>query len=636
MSSSESMVSCSDEWETNTYYDNISKALEATNGKLNSCHLEANSIKNQLNRRQSLGERYDSVQAADQTARQRLAFIQKEVKSPSERILNNSDVEVQFKNTLERNASMHALCEKLSVKTVALQKEVEEIDVMKAQQQAEIATRTQLLKGIEGMQAALINYNASEETKKTLIRVTAETQLENNVLRKDILELKERQTIFEVLDGKYNQAKGEKQGICLENHTLRQDIEKIHKELENKIAIQEMLDRMNASKEEERRQNEALQIEKIQLEIRLLQVEGLKESYNLANAETDSIPQQNEALRENIKDLRQELQKENAAQEKLDEMKKSKEAMCLQNDTLQQEASTSYKEELVHKKVFSKKNNLLQNRIEDLKAVQHKQGLREECEAMRTSIDAMNSGKETLQQQLKDVNKQNLKILEDLHREASNRVDVLQGGNVSLQQSINDVRNEQIRMRLHFKGKFEQLEASEEPLQAEKSRLGITLALVQEQCLSESDWQQKYIIQKGLTDTLQTKIEKTMEDITFFQDKLRSQNVFEAQYKFMKTLKKVASKQNNNLRKHLNNVQKKCGNEHTLQEKISAIQEETRTLRSQNQEHQDQINTLTDMLILYDFLRAGNSAMTQDEENLLKDLQEITKGVKRRAQVARR
>lgn len=141
---------------------------------------------------------------------------------------------------------------------------------------------------------------------------------------------------------------------------------------------------------------------------------------------------------------------------------------------------------------------------------------------------------------------------------------------------------------------------------------------------------------KELRDTLKTEIEKTVEDITFFQGILRSQEVFESQYKFMKTLKKLASKRHNNLCKNLNNLQKKCGSEHTLQEKISVVQEETRTLQSQNQEQQDQINTLTDMLGLYDSLRAGNSATTQEGENLLKDLQEITKGVKRRAREARR
>ncbi|KAK5882509.1 hypothetical protein CesoFtcFv8_021088 [Champsocephalus esox] len=104
----------------------------------------------------------------------------------------------------------------------------------------------------------------------------------------------------------------------------------------------------------------------------------------------------------------------------------------------------------------------------------------------------------------------------------------------------------------------------------------------------------------------------------------------------MKALKKVASKQNNNLRKHLNDVQKKCRSEHTLQEKISAVQEETRTLQSQNQEQQDQIKTLTDMLGLYDSLRAGNSATTQEGENLLEDLRKITKGLERRAREARR
>ncbi|KAK5877266.1 hypothetical protein CesoFtcFv8_024789 [Champsocephalus esox] len=191
-------------------------------------------------------------------------------------------------------------------------------------------------------------------------------------------------------------------------------------------------------------------------------------------------------------------------------------------------------------------------------------------------------------------------------------------------------------MRLHFKGELEHLEASEEPLQAEKSTLSKTLAEVQEKCLSQSDLQQKYTIQKGLKDTLQTEIEKAAEDITFFQDKLRAQDEFEAEYKSMKALKKVASKQNNNLCKHLNDVQKKCRCEHTLQEKISAIQEETRTLQSQNQEQQDQIKTLTDMLGLYDSLRAGNSATTQEGENLLEDLRKITKGLKRRAREARR
>ncbi|KAI4805597.1 hypothetical protein KUCAC02_010201 [Chaenocephalus aceratus] len=125
-----------------------------------------------------------------------------------------------------------------------------------------------------------------------------------------------------------------------------------------------------------------------------------------------------------------------------------------------------------------------------------------------------------------------------------------------------------------LKESLKHLEASEEPLQAEKSALSKTLAEVQEKCLSQSDWQQKYTIQKGLKDTLQTEIEKAAEDITFFQDKLRAQDEFEAEYKSMKALKKVASKQNNNLRKHLNDVQKKCGSEHTLQGKISAVQEE--------------------------------------------------------------
>ncbi|KAK5849747.1 hypothetical protein PBY51_014055 [Eleginops maclovinus] len=256
---------------------------------------------------------------------------------------------------------------------------------------------------------------------------------------------------------------------------------------------------------------------------------------------------------------------------------------------------------------------------------------------MRTSKDAMISKKDTLQQRLKDLSKQqsDLKILEVLHRETSNRVDVLQRGNVFLKESINDV-NEQVRMRHHFKGELEKLEASEESLKAEKSSLSKTLAEVKEKYLGEAHWKQKYMIQKELRDTMQAETEKIVENIHFFEDQLRAQDEFKVQYKWMKALKKLASNRNNTLRKQLNNLLKNCGSEHTLQAKISTVQEETATIQSQGQEQQDQIKTLTDKLSLYDSLRVDNSAMTQEGEDHLKELHELTKAVERRVREARR
>ncbi|KAK1899123.1 Lamin-like protein [Dissostichus eleginoides] len=127
-------------------------------------------------------------------------------------------------------------------------------------------------------------------------------------------------------------------------------------------------------------------------------------------------------------------------------------------------------------------------------------------------------------------------------------------------------------------------------------------------------------------DTLQTENDKAAEDIQFFQNHVKTLSECKVQYKSMKAEKKRVSSHNKTLRKQLNDVQQKCRSEQPLQEKISTVQADNRTLQRENQEQRNQIKTLTEPV----------TAPRQEGDNLLKDLRELIKGVERRVQEAKR
>ncbi|KAK5863426.1 hypothetical protein PBY51_000455 [Eleginops maclovinus] len=376
-------------------------------------------------------------------------------------------------------------------------------------------------------------------------------------------------------DARFKKREIQHQAVLEEQMQLQKDIEKTQGAIKHYNVLKKTHKILKEEIEATLLENGSLKGELVLLKARQTHCKILDKQCNVAKVEKEGITLQNLTLRIDIQKLSKELGNENVIQEMLDAMNASKEEESRQNKALEVE-------------MFELEQRLLL--VEDSK---------ESFNLAKAETDAIIRKNEELQTKIEDA-------------------------------------NEQIRLRYHFKGELEKLDAAEKPLQAEKRVLSQTLAEVQQKLLGEVDWQQKHSIQRELSDNMQMENDKAAADIHFFQDQLKILSECKVQYKSMKMEKKRVSKHNNTLRKQLDALQKKCSSEQPLQEKISTVQADNTALQSQNQDQRNQIKTLTDMLSLYDSLRADNSTKREESDHLLKNLREVIKGVDRRAREARR
>ncbi|KAI3376096.1 hypothetical protein L3Q82_016621 [Scortum barcoo] len=369
-------------------FSEMLESLQAINKQLRPLQIQLHKVKRQLDSCESLETVFDTMVEEEKVARQKYISLQAELqplldKVNNHRVMENTYEEKKASNEKLNDASKDLEIEINRLKNLADREPMEgRISELEAQNEALKQDHEVLQKELEDLQGKVHHIADLEEKCVFMNKFTETMTLQNNAMREEILQLKEKhQKVFE----SYNAAKAEKEAICQENDALQlkafgdlcrekldsmDELKKENNNLQEKIKVAE--EQLMVKKYFKKKYEELIDMEKVLQEHsnvlikthsnafkKLLNEEDWRYKHDKLNEQTEALKQKNNRVTEEIQIFNEQLGDLSAFKVKYKSLNEEKRALKNQNNSLQKDLHELQKKQSIEQGMVEK-NNLIQ------------------------------------------------------------------------------------------------------------------------------------------------------------------------------------------------------------------------------------------------------------------------------------